>query len=202
MMSSTGKKPGPNPNTIADGYSVTDERRPVSGPDLDFDYDKGDKDSEPAGGADLPNPDKPKLHQSHPGEHRGDYGGTKVKIPKKVYIWALCAALNSCNLGYDIGVNTGAGPLLQEDLGLSDIQIELFFGSLNLYAMVGGLAAHWITDRLGRRNAFVVSNIFFIIGIVVQTVAQGYEFLMVGRVFVGLGVGFGLAVSQWFPGCC
>lgn len=153
-------KKGPNPNTVADGFSLSDERHPVAGPDLDFNYDdtpKEDVTDEPDDH--LPNPDAPKLHQSHPGEHRGDFGTDQpIKISSKVYLWAFCAALNSCNLGYDIGVNTGAGPLIQEDFDLSDLQIELFFGSLNLFAMVGALFAFFFSDMFGRRHAFVVSN--------------------------------------------
>jgi MFS family permease len=40
-----------------------------------------------------------------------------------------------------------------------------------------------------------VAAINFICGIAIVTLAQSYTTLMVGRVFVGLGVGFGLAVS-------
>ena len=48
--------------------------------------------------------------KSHEGEHHGDTGnGTPIIITKSVWIFVLCAALNSCNLGYDIGVSTDAG---------------------------------------------------------------------------------------------
>jgi MFS family permease len=64
----------------------------------------------------------------------------------------MCAALNSCNLGYDIGVSTIAGGLIQSDMGLTDIQRELFVGSLNLWSIFGSLFAHWICDKYGRRH--------------------------------------------------
>ena len=143
----------PNPDTIADGYSRTDERIPVLVPDVDFNYDA----SETRQMEELPQLNAPKIHQSHPGEHRGDFGGIPVHMSSKVYVWALCAALNSCNLGYDIGVNTSAGPILQEDMGLSTLQVEMFFGSINFFAMFGSLLAHVISDRFGRRHAFAVS---------------------------------------------
>lgn len=146
------RKHGPNPNTIADGYSHSDERVPVIGPEVDFDYDS-------SGGneGDTATPDVLKLHQSHPGEHSLDFGDVPVQMSSQVYVWVLCAALNSCNLGYDIGVNTSAGPIVQQDLNLSKVQLELFFGSLNLFAMVGALFAYAISDRFGRRHAFAVS---------------------------------------------
>ena len=222
----------PNPNTVADGYSRTDERVPIAtsttpvAPPLDFDYNDGVSDpdfdtdnygtsgNKGAGGGDddasdtpphasetgvdrhLAHPDHPHLEQTHEGEHRLDHGDiASLKITRSTKIFALCAALNSCNLGYDIGVNTGAGMLLQDSLGLSDLQLEIFMGSLNLFAMVGALSSNWISDKLGRRWAFRIAAIGFIFGTVIQSGAGGYASLMLGRAFVGLGVGFGLAVD-------
>ena len=168
---SAARTKGPNPSTIADGYSLSDEREAISGPGLDFNYDDDDmvvggrgaaSDSGPhPSGMEhhLPNPDAPKLHQSHAGEHRGDYGSSgPVRITSATYLYAFCAALNSCNLGYDIGVNTNAGHLVQDYMELSDIRLELFLGSINLFAMIGSASAHYFSDRYGRRYAFLVGS--------------------------------------------
>jgi hypothetical protein len=56
---------------------------------------------------------------THPGEHHNDFA-TNVAITRATKIFALCAAVNSCNLGYDIGVNTNAGVRVQQDFALSD----------------------------------------------------------------------------------
>ena len=213
-------------NTVADGYSRTDQRIPIAtsttpvAPPLDFDYNDGvaenfdniqqeddsydnescDSSQIRAGetGVDrhLAHPDHPHLEQTHEGEHRYDHGDiASLKITRSTKLFAFCAALNSCNLGYDIGVNTGAGPLLQESLNLTDIQVEIFMGSLNLFAMVGALSSNWISDKMGRRWAFRIAAIGFIFGTVIQAGSGGYASLMLGRSFVGLGVGFGLAVD-------
>lgn len=129
------------------------------------------------------------------GEHHGDYSDTSLKLTKYTFIFALCAAINSCNLGYDIGVSGNAGILIQRDLGLTDVQRELFVGSLNLWSIFGSLFAHWICDLYGRRHSFKVAAASFIVGLVIMAASGSYALLMVGRVFVGLGVGFGLAVS-------
>ena len=118
-----------------------------------------------------------------------------LQITRSTKLYAFCASLNSCNLGYDIGVNTGAGPLLQSSLSLSNFQLEIFFGSLNLFAMIGALSSHYINDKFGRCKSFIVAALIFIVGSVIQSTAINYEMLMVGRAFVGLGVGFGLAVD-------
>jgi MFS family permease len=101
-----------------------------------------------------------KLEQTHEGEFHGDMGdsGHAIAITKSTKLFCFCAALNSCNLGYDIGVSSEAGILVKDAMGLSDTQIEVFMGSLGLFAMVGALLSHVIADRWGRRGAFIVST--------------------------------------------
>lgn len=95
-------------------------------------------------------------------------------------------------------------------------QREVFVGSLNLWAskseflgmtktsginrsnsfpVFGALGSTYVTDRYGRRKAFVVAAVLFIVGCIIQTMTGTYSVLMFGRVFVGLGVGFGLALD-------
>jgi len=195
-MSWSGHKKGPNARTIADGYSFSDERNAVLGPDIDFNYDDSRGENDPH----LPNPDEPKFKQSHEGEHRGDFGGSRPekRITLKVYLWTACAALNSCNLGYDIGVNTVAGPRLQAYMSLTDLELGMFYGSINLFAMVGSLSVFYFSERYGRIKTFIGAAVLFIIGSIIQSTAANYPTLMVGRVFVGLGVGVGLALDPMY----
>jgi len=118
-----------------------------------------------------------------------------VPISRSTMIFAMCAALNSCNLGYDIGVNTSAGKLLQESLDLTNSQLEIFMGSLNMFAAIGAIGASTISDRFGRRGGFIVAAVGFIVGMASMSMANSYTSLMIGRAFVGLGVGFGLAID-------
>lgn len=57
--------------------------------------------------------------------------------------------------------------------------------------------AHFFTDGYGRRHTFVVAAVGFIVGLVTMTLSNSYTFLLLGRVFVGLGVGIGLAVGSF-----
>ena len=87
---------------------------------------------------------RPTLHQSHEGEHHDDFGSTEIPISKSVQIFAFCAAMNSCNLGYDVGVSTHAGQLIQQEWGITDLQRESFIGCLNaslsIYCLVERIA--------------------------------------------------------------
>lgn len=55
-------------------------------------------------------------------------------LTRATTLYVLCAAINSCNLGYDIGVSTDASRLIQDDMGLTDVQREFFVGSINFWA--------------------------------------------------------------------
>ena len=70
--------------------------------------------------------------------------------------------------------------------------------------MFGAFAAQYSTDTYGRRKTFIVAAVGFIIGVLVMTFSNSYKVLMLGRVFVGLGVGVGLAVSSFVLSfvCC
>jgi predicted MFS family arabinose efflux permease len=52
-------------------------------------------------------------------------------------------------------------------------------------------------EHLTRPSLFQVAAIGFIVGVTIMASAWTYWVLMFGRVFVGLGVGFGLAVRTW-----
>jgi len=140
----------------------------------------------------------PKLQKSHEGEHHGDFGAQNIPITRSVKMFALCAALNSCNLGYDIGTSTAAAKLIQEQWVLTDEQRELFIGALNFASMFGAVASQYISDSYGRRQTFIIAAVGFIVGMLFQALAANYTLLMVGRCFTGLGVGVGLAIDPLY----
>lgn len=137
-------------------------------------------------------------YRSHEGEHRKNFNASPVRVTKSTVVFALCAALNSCNLGYDIGVSTNAGGLVQRDLGLTNVQRELLVGSLNFWSIFGSIFSHWICDAFGRRRSFQVAAINFIVGSLIMATASGFVVLMIGRFFLGIGVGFGLAIDPLY----
>jgi MFS family permease len=117
-------------------------------------------------------------YKTHEGEHHGDFSGFSLKVTRSTVLFAACAALNSCNLGYDIGVSTNAGSLIQKDLGLTDVQRQLFVGSLNFWSIFGSLFSHWICDVYGRRKAFQVAAVSFIAGLIIMAAANGFAVLV------------------------
>jgi len=145
-------------------------------------------------------PTKPTLQQSHEGEHHGDYGSQDIPLLHATKVFALCAACNSCNLGFDIGVSTSVSQLIQQDFALTDVQRQMFVGSLNFFAIFGAFASNWFSDRYGRRQTFLVAAFGFIAGIIICVLSPNFSILILGRLLVGLGVGVGLAVRTVIAG--
>ncbi|KAL7530615.1 hypothetical protein ACHAWF_003453 [Thalassiosira exigua] len=111
------------------------------------------------------------------------------------YVYALCAALNSVNLGYDIGVTTDVGLSVTKYFDLSVPQREFFTAGIDLFAIFGGMLSYVMSDRYGRKANFTGSAILFILGIVIQCVAPNYGVLLLGRAILGFAVGIGFAVD-------
>ena len=95
----------------------------------------------------------------------------------------------------DIGVMSGAIIFIKEDLKISDIQIEILVGILNLYCLVGSFAAGRISDWIGRRYTIVFANAIFFVGSLLMGFSTNYAFLMFGRFVAGIGVGFAITIA-------
>ena len=91
-----------------------------------------------------------------------------VEVTRSVKIFALCASLNACTVGYDQGAATHIGKLIQENLGLSDLERGMFIATLFSFMIVGAVGSPFISDRVGRRAAMACSSYVFLIGAVMM----------------------------------
>ncbi|GAV76784.1 Sugar_tr domain-containing protein [Cephalotus follicularis] len=120
------------------------------------------------------------------------------KKPKRNVYAMACATLASMTsilLGYDIGVMSGAANFIKDDLKISDGQLEILVGILNLYCLLGSAAAGRTSDWIGRRYTIVLAGIIFFVGAILMGFATNYAFLMVGRFVAGIGVGYALMIA-------
>ncbi|XP_066355936.1 polyol transporter 5-like [Miscanthus floridulus] len=118
-----------------------------------------------------------------------------AKRNKYPFFCAVLASMTSVLTGYNVAVTSGAQIFMAEDLGVSDAQIEVLSGVINIYSLVGALLAGWTSDRLGRRLTIVLANAFFLVGPLAMALAGGYALLMVGRSVAGIGVGYALVIA-------
>ncbi|XP_047338661.1 polyol transporter 5-like [Impatiens glandulifera] len=125
-------------------------------------------------------------------------GDPEIK-PKKWNKYALsCAILASMTsilLGYDTAVMSGAGIYIKQDLKITDVQLEVLMGIINLYSLFGSAVAGRISDWIGRRYTVVISAVIFFFGALIMGIATNYPFIMVGRFVAGVGVGFSLTIA-------
>lgn len=95
----------------------------------------------------------------------------------------------------DFGVISGAVIYIKEDLKITDVEVEILVGILNLYCLIGSFAAGRTSDWIGRRYCILVTQVIFFVGAILMGFATNYAFLMVGRFVVGVAVGYGLMVA-------
>ncbi|GMH23560.1 hypothetical protein Nepgr_025403 [Nepenthes gracilis] len=114
---------------------------------------------------------------------------------KYAFACAILASMTSILLGYDIGVMSGAAIYIKKDMNLSDTQVEILNGIINIYSLVGAAAAGRTSDWIGRRYTIVVAGSIFFVGALLMGFATNYAFLMMGRFVAGIGVGYALMIA-------
>ncbi|XP_044507400.1 polyol transporter 5-like [Mangifera indica] len=119
----------------------------------------------------------------------------KPKRNKFAFACAILASMISILLGYDIGVMSGAVIYIKKDLKISDVEVEILVGILNLYCLLGSAVAGRTSDWIGRRYTIVLAGAIFFLGALLMGFATNYAFLMVGRFVAGIGVGYALMIA-------
>lgn len=114
---------------------------------------------------------------------------------KFVFACAVFASLNSVLLGYDVGVMSGAIIFIQEDLKISDVQIEVLVGILSIISLLGSLAGGKTSDAIGRKWTMALAAVIFQTGAAIMALALSFRVLMVGRLLAGVGIGFGVMIA-------
>ncbi|XP_056167374.1 sugar carrier protein C-like [Syzygium oleosum] len=136
-----------------------------------------------------------------------DYPG---KVTGYVLITCIAAAMGGLIFGYDIGISGGVtsmAPFLKrffptvyrkEALDNSTNQyckfdsfmLTTFTSSLYLAALVASFGTSKVTRSLGRRWSMLLGGTIFLCGALVNAAAQNIAMLIIGRILLGIGVGF------------
>ncbi|KAF7829933.1 sugar transport protein 5 [Senna tora] len=131
------------------------------------------------------------------------------KITISVVITCIVAASTGLIFGYDVGISGGVttmAPFLEKFFPeilrkassaetnmycVYDSQIlTLFTSSLYLAGLVSSLSASRVTARFGRRNTMILGGCTFLAGGAINGGAENIAMLILGRILLGLGVGF------------
>ncbi|KAJ4801826.1 Sugar transport protein 7 [Rhynchospora pubera] len=134
----------------------------------------------------------------------------KGRVTRHVIMACVVAAVGGCIFGYDIGISGGVtsmDPFLekffptvyhQKNSGSQnnyckyDNQgLAAFTSSLYLAGLVASLAASPVTRNYGRKTSIICGGISFFMGATLNAVAVNLGMLILGRILLGVGIGFG-----------
>ncbi|XP_057950209.1 probable inositol transporter 2 [Malania oleifera] len=114
---------------------------------------------------------------------------------------AFSAGIGGLLFGYDTGVISGAILYIRDDFEAVDKKTVLQESIVSMAlagAIVGAAIGGWVNDRFGRRKAILAADFLFFVGAVIMASAPNPILLIVGRVFVGLGVGMASMTSPLY----
>ncbi|KAG0489068.1 hypothetical protein HPP92_007741 [Vanilla planifolia] len=121
--------------------------------------------------------------------------GSGQRGTKYAFACSIIASIISILMGYDTGVMSGAMLFIKKDLKISEVQVEILAGILNICALFGSLTAGRLSDTVGRRYTITISSIIFFLGAALMGLAPNYETLITGRCVAGIGVGYALMIA-------
>ncbi|KAK7359457.1 hypothetical protein VNO77_01417 [Canavalia gladiata] len=114
---------------------------------------------------------------------------------------AFSAGIGGLLFGYDTGVISGALLYIRDDFKEVDRKTwlqEAIVSTALAGAIIGASVGGWINDRFGRKISIIIADSLFFIGSAIMAAAPNPVILIVGRVFVGLGVGMASMASPLY----
>lgn len=152
-------------------------------------------------------------------EAGGSYeGGVTVFV----IITCVVAAMGGLLFGYDLGISGGVTsmeeflskffPQVERQMEKSrhetayckfdNQMLQLFTSSLYLAALVASFWASVITRKHGRKVSMFIGGLAFLIGALFNAFATNVLMLIIGRLLLGVGVGFANQVSHLLSSLC
>ncbi|XP_021766769.1 LOW QUALITY PROTEIN: inositol transporter 4-like [Chenopodium quinoa] len=124
-------------------------------------------------------------------------------IGKTPYIMrlALSAGIGGLLFGYDTGVISGALLYIKEDFTEVEQKTwlqETIVSMAVAGAIIGAGLGGWLNDKIGRRPTIIIADVLFFIGAVIMSLAPAPWVIILGRIFVGLGVGMASMTSPLY----
>ncbi|XP_066336245.1 polyol transporter 5-like [Miscanthus floridulus] len=111
------------------------------------------------------------------------------------FVCATLASMTTILMGYNLALMSGAELFMRDDLGLTDEQVEVLSGSMNMFMLASILAAGWAADAIGRRGTVVIANAFLMASALAMSLGGSFASLMAARFVTSVGVGFAVVVA-------
>ncbi len=105
------------------------------------------------------------------------------------------ATIGGLLFGYDSGAVNGTQPGLKAAFALDDAGLGFTVGSLLIGCVIGAFSAGTLADQMGRRNVMRIAAILFLVGALVQGLAQDHNIFVIARILGGMAVGAASVLS-------
>uniref|UniRef100_A0A7E4V885 MFS domain-containing protein n=1 Tax=Panagrellus redivivus TaxID=6233 RepID=A0A7E4V885_PANRE len=118
---------------------------------------------------------------------------TPPKMHNFTYLLSAMAAIGGFLFGYDTGIISAAMLYIDSNRDMQPISNfwkELIVAVTPGFAGIGAVLAAPTADRYGRRPVIMASSVVFVIGAIVCAAAMSKEALVVGRILLGVAIGF------------
>lgn len=106
-----------------------------------------------------------------------------------LYVSILVLSMAAFLIGYGKFIFSGALTSIEQKLNLSTEQVEVLISSLFFSGLVGSALAWPIGRYLGRKVGTIISAVFMLIGSVIIALVADYYGMIIGRSFLGFGIG-------------
>jgi MFS family permease len=106
-----------------------------------------------------------------------------------IYFIGFTAALAGLLFGLDVGVISGALPLLKNDFKLSIGAEGAVVSALLWGAVIGTLISGMLSSNFGRRKTILISAVIFVMGSVLSSISPSEHLLIGARLFLGITMG-------------
>lgn len=108
---------------------------------------------------------------------------------------ALIGSIGGLLLGYDLGVMSGALPIISREFEMTTYQMELVTSLMLIGCVFGACIGGIICDRIGRKSTVYMVCLIFLLGSLIMTLARSINTLFIGRVVIGFGVSISAIVD-------
>lgn len=113
---------------------------------------------------------------------------TASYIARTVFLTAITGFL----FGFDTAIISGALKFIMRDLSINDTDIvlqEYIVSAVPFGALTGAIFSKPSSLLIGRRFSILVTAAFFFLGTVIAVTSNSVDILIIGRFFIGIGVG-------------
>ncbi|NXJ72016.1 GTR12 protein, partial [Rostratula benghalensis] len=104
------------------------------------------------------------------------------------FLSSAIAAVSGLQMGYELGLISGALLQMSSVLALSCKEQEIVVSSLLFGALFASLTGGFLIDRFGRRLAIIIASSLLVLGSLILLPCESYGVLIVGRVAIGISI--------------